>query len=386
MRLARDRSARRRLAALCAVAVAATVAGVVVGASGGGGDGDGTEARPASGGAARSGSGPAAELPLGRAVGQLLVMSFDGTRAPEYIRRRLRRGEGTGVILFAKNALESSGLRALTAELQRAAGGGALVATDQEGGDIRSIPFAPPESSQGVLSTPDAATQAADEGARALRTEGVNVNLAPVGDVASGPASVVAGRAYGSAPEAVPSLVAASVRAHDEEGVASTVKHFPGLGAAGANTDDEPVTISSTAEEIERSDLPAFRAAVDEDVPLVMASHALYPALDEQDIASQSAAVLGGLLRDELGFQGAVVTDSIEAQAVLARSDVAEAAVRSVEAGADLVLMTGSGSWNLVYPALLDRAERDRRFAARVRDAAGRVDVLKRRLGLSPAG
>jgi beta-N-acetylhexosaminidase len=96
--------------------------------------------------------------------------------------------------------------------------------------------------------------------------------------------------------------------------------------------------------------------------------------------------VLGGLLRDELGFQGAVVTDSIEAQAVLARSDVAEAAIRSVEGGADLVLMTGSGSWNLVHPALLERAERDPAFAARVREAARRVGELKRRLGLSAAG
>ena len=379
MRVARDPAARRRLAALCAVAAVSAVAGAVSGADGGAG-----EAESNSAGAPADSA--AAELPLARAVGQLLVMSYDGTEPPAYIRRRLRRGEGTGVILFAKNAPDASSLAASTAALQRAAGDGALVATDQEGGDIRSVGFAGPEPSQGATTTPDAAGQAAADAARALREVGINVNLAPVADVASGPASVVAGRAYGSAAPEVPALVAASVRAHAGERVAATVKHFPGLGAAGANTDDEPVTIATSREQIEDSDLPPFRAAIDEDVPLVMSSHALYPALDAARIASQSSAVLEDLLRGELGFRGAVVTDSIEAQAVLARSDVAEAAVRSVQAGADLALMTGSGSWSLVYPALLERAQHDPAFAARVREAAARVAALKRRLGLRPAG
>ncbi len=383
---ARDPAARRRLAALCAVAALSAITGVVAGAggSGEGGSGPGGSAPAATGSA--EGPEAAVELPIDRAVGQLLIMGFDGTEAPAYIRRRLRNGEGAGVILFAKNAPDSQTLRALTGSLQRAADGGAIVATDQEGGDIRSVPFVAPELSQGALTEPDAAAASAAAGARALRSEGINVNLAPVADVASGPASVVAGRAYGAEARAVPSLVAAAVRAHDDAGVAATVKHFPGLGAAGANTDDAPVTVASSRRQIDQSDLPPFRAAIGEDVPLVMSSHALYPALDEQDIASQSDRVLEDLLRKELHFEGAVVTDSIEAQAVLARSDVAEAALRSVEAGADLVLMTGSGSWNEVYPMLLERAEADPGFAARVREAAGRVAALKRRLGLKPAG
>ncbi len=382
MPAARDPAARRRLTALCAAAAAALGIGIVIGAGSGGEKQGAGEREPGNPSAAR---GPASELSVERAVGQLLIMSFDGTRAPAYIRRRLRNGEGAGVILFGKNAPDSETLKSLTDSLQRAAGGGAIVATDQEGGDIRSVPFAAPEPSQGALTTPDAAAQAASDGASALSGEGINVNLAPVADVASGPASVVAGRAYGGDPETVPSMVVAAVRAHDDGGVAATVKHFPGLGAAGANTDDAPVTVSSSRKQIEEADLPPFRAAVEADVPLVMSSHALYPSLDEEDIASQSSRVLGGLLREELGFEGAVVTDSIEAQAVLDRSDLAEAAVRSVRAGNDLVLMTGSGSWNEIYPALIERAENDRDFATRVREAAGRVAALKKRLGLEPA-
>jgi beta-N-acetylhexosaminidase len=97
-------------------------------------------------------------------------------------------------------------------------------------------------------------------------------------------------------------------------------------------------------------------------------------------IASQSRRIVTGLLRDRLGFEGVIVTDSMEAQAVLARSGVADAAERSVRAGADLVLMTGSASWNDVFPRLLAEARRDRRFRARIRESAARVLALKRQL------
>ena len=309
-------------------------------------------------------------------------MSFDGPTAPDYIVRRLRSGEGTGVILFAKNAPDAASLRSLTASLQRAAGGAALVTTDQEGGDIRTLPFSPPEASQGRQGSVEAVTASARDAARGLRAGGVNVNLAPVGDVADSLGSVVAGRAFPGGGREVAELTAASTRAHGRERVGATAKHFPGLGRATENTDDTSVTIPASRAELEGTDLLPFTAAVRAGTPLVMSSHALYPALDRSRIASQSPAILKDLLRGRLDFKGAVVTDSIEAQAVLDRSGVGEAAERSLVAGNDLILMTGSGSFNQVQPRLLARARRDPRFRARVTEAAGRVLALKRRLGL----
>jgi beta-N-acetylhexosaminidase len=204
--------------------------------------------------------------------------------------------------------------------------------------------------------------------ARQLRDAGVNVNLAPVADA---PAGVMASRAFAS--EVGPSTVAA-VKGMRAGRVAATAKHFPGLGGAAANTDDGPA--SATA------DLAPFRAAIEARVPLIMLSHALYPALDPRRIASQSPRIAGALLRDRLGFDGVVVTDSLEAQAVLDRSGTAAAAVRSVRAGADLILMTGSASWNEVFPRLLATAGRSPAFRERVRRSAARVLALKRRLGL----
>jgi beta-N-acetylhexosaminidase len=161
--------------------------------------------------------------------------------------------------------------------------------------------------------------------------------------------------------------------------VLPTVKHFPGFGRASENTDDEPVTIDASRAELE-TDLEPFRAAIDADAPIVMVSHALYPALDGEHIASQSPAILDDLLRGELGFDGVVITDSLEAEAVLARSSVEVAAERSLAAGADLLLMTGRGSWIHVFPHLLERARKSPALRARIAESAKRVEELKKRL------
>jgi beta-N-acetylhexosaminidase len=269
--------------------------------------------------------------------------------------RRLRRRETAGVVLFGPNVVSESQTRRLTAAVQRAAGGDAVIATDQEGGDIRTLAF---------VDTPEG-----------LAAAGVNVNLAPVADVAQA-GSVMAGRTFTGD---VSAQVVAAARSMLDAGVLPTVKHFPGFGRATENTDDAPVTIDAGRGEL-ATDLAPFEAAVDADVPLVMASHALYPALDPTHIASQSPAILKTLLRDDLGFDGAVMTDSLEAEAVLARSSVEVAAERSLAAGADLLLMTGRGSWIRVFPHLLRRARRSPALRARIAESAERVERLRRLL------
>jgi beta-N-acetylhexosaminidase len=366
-RVSRNPAARRRLAALVATAMAALVAGVVVGGGSGGSD-------------SRHARGPASLAP-GSPVDRLtLVSAFPGASAPAYLRRRLRAGQLAGVVLFGENASSPEALRELTGAIQRSASGGALVATDQEGGDVRIVRFAGPAEAQRATPTPALARSRARSAARDLRGLGVNVTLAPVADEARGGA--LAGRSFPGDPAAVSRTAAAAVRGWAAGRVGATAKHFPGLGGARSNTDDAGVSVPGRLDD----DLAPFRAGIAAGTPLVMASHALYSAYDRRRIASQSPAILGGLLRRRLRFRGAVVTDSIEARAVLARSSVQVGAERSVAAGADLVLMTGSGSWKLIYPRLLRRARTDPGFRARVREAAGRVLALKRRLGLPASG
>ena len=364
--------------ALAAAAGVALIAGVSVGA--GTGD-DGQQARAGHGEAAASERQHEAalrqvdRLTLRQRVGQVTISSFPGTAMPEYIRRRLRARETAGVILFGANGGDRAQWRRLTRSLQGAAGDRALVMVDQEGGDIRTVGYAGPTASQPFQGPPRSVRRAARAAGRQLRAAGIEVNLAPVADVAR-PGSVMATRSFAGDERGVAARTRASIRGLRDARVAATVKHFPGLGGATVNTDDGPATVRVPLER----DLVPFRAAVEQGVPLVMLSHASYPALDTRRIASQSRPVVNGLLRERLGFDGVIVTDSLEADAVLARSGVADAAERSIRAGADLILMTGSASWNDVFPHLLAEARSDPAFRQRIRASAARVLALKRTL------
>ena len=326
--------------------------------------------------------GAAEKLSLRHQVGQLIVMRFNGPGPPAYVPRALRAGRAGGVILFKDNVASRPALKQLVAKLQRGAGGSALVTTDQEGGEIRNLTWAAPAAGQSAAATAERARADARAAARDLRASGVNVNLAPVGDVASGAGSVMSGRAFPGDAQQVAALTRAAVEGYRGTRVAATVKHFPGLGAASENTDDAPVSLTRSPQQLLGEDLPPFRAAIAARVPLVMASHAVYPSLDPDAIASQSRYVLHRLLRQRLGFRGVVVTDSLEAKAVTERAGPAVAAVRSVRAGADLVLTTGAGSHLRVLRALVAEAQRSPAFRQRVEESAARVLALKKDLGL----
>src|SRR5215211_6920745 len=300
--------ARRRRNLLLAAGAAFVLGVVVGGASGDGGD-DPQRREGVRGASVPSASAPVEPAPVDRLtlrqqVVQLIVMRFAGTTAPGYVRAALRDRRAAGVILFRDNVAGPEQLRALTAALRRAAAGDRpIVAVDQEGGDIRIVPWAPP----------DAAAAAS-----ALRSAGITVGLAPVGDVPSVDGAALGGRAFSDDPEEAGRAIAAAVEGWRAGGVAATAKHFPGLGGATVNTDDAPASIERSRAQLDATDLPPFEAAIDAGVPLVMIGHARYPALDPNRIASQSEAIVGGLLRTELGFRGVVVTDSLEAEASLA--------------------------------------------------------------------
>ena len=209
----------------------------------------------------------------------------------------------------------------------------------------------------------------------------MTVTLAPVADLPTIDGAAVGGRAFGREPARVQQAVAAAVKGWRAGGVAPTLKHFPGFGGAKTNTDDAPATIGRSAAQLHAVDLPPFKAGIAAGAPIVMLSHARYPALDKGRIASQSPAVLR-LLRDELEFDGVAMTDSLEAAAVTAEpGGVGTAAIRSVEAGVDSILTTGRGSYIRVYRALLARAKRSAAFRRRVAESAARVETLLTGLG-----
>ena len=323
------------------------------------------------------------ELTLEQQVGQLLVLRFRGDTPPAYVRRALEERRVAGVILFRDNIRSPGQLRALTRALRRA-GGDPLVSVDQEGGDIRRVPWAPPVTSPADQLAAGTVRADSTAAARVLRSLGITVTFAPVADVPSVPRGALASRAFSRDPAEVRRAVRAAVAGWRAGGVAATAKHFPGLGAATANTDDATSTIRRSRRALETVDLLPFEAAIAAGVPLVMVGHARYPALDTRRVASQSREIVEGVLRQRLGFRGVVVTDSMEARASLSTGSITAVSERAVRAGVDLVLLTGRGSYTPVSRHLLAVAQRSPEFRARVRESAARVLELRARGALSP--
>src|SRR4051794_24318774 len=273
-------------------------------------------------GGAPHGTVPAATPTLTQLVGQRLVVAFKGTTASRSLRARIRAGQIGGVIVFGSNIASPSQLKALTAKLQLAAHTGGqpplLIMTDQEGGLVKRIPWAPPNHSAqqlGQRPTTQSHTAGSLTGA-ALRANGVNIDLAPVADVPTGPSDFIQQqhRAFSTSRFIVAKDASAFADGLEGHRVWPTLKHFPGLGRATVSTDDALVHITATAQQLGRAWLPyrvAFRQNLD---PLVMLSTAVYPALDRR-AAAWSPAVIKGILRRRLGVTGVTITHSLDAAA-----------------------------------------------------------------------
>ena len=273
----------------------------------------------------------------------LFCVGFDGTAAPEHLRPLLAAGLG-GVILFRRNAESLEQLCRLTGALHAAAGRPLLLGVDQEGGRVRRLPLpflpAPPAAALGDADDPALTQELACAVGRELRAAGITWNLAPVLDVWTNSANTVIGdRAYGETPELVGRHGLAALRGYAEAGILATAKHFPGHGDTAADSHETLPESRQPAARWRAVELAPFRQAIQAGVPLVLVAHLLCPALDPELPSSLSPRTITGILRQEIGFTGVVVSDDLEMAAISARMDVGEAAVRFLEAGGDLVLI-----------------------------------------------
>jgi beta-N-acetylhexosaminidase len=216
---------------------------------------------------------------------------------------------------------------------------------------------------------------------RLLRDVGVNVDLAPVADVARRGSGIGAdGRAFGSRPGRVAAAARAFAAGLARAGVAATAKHFPGFGAPAASTDDRPVRIGLPLGTLRAVDERPFAALVDAGVPLVMMSSAVYPALDARP-AALSARWVRGELRGRLGFAGVVATDALDTPALAGAGGAPGAAVAAAAAGVDLLLVAGRYSEAVRTAAAVAAALRSGRLGAGpARESVARVLALRTRL------
>jgi beta-N-acetylhexosaminidase len=333
---------------------------------------------------------PSADRPsLAALVGQKLIIRMTGTTPTAALLDRIRLGQIGGVILFGSNVESADQVAALTRQLQATAREGGrpplLISTDQEGGPIMRIPWAPPTLSPPEMGALGSTTTAHDQGVltgAALLDLGINCNLAPVADVPVSTDSFMQqeGRTWSFDPALTSSLSNAFARGLRSAGVVPVMKHFPGIGLATLDTDTNVVILSDPAAAFEPGLLP-YEAAVDHGLPVVMLSNATYPAYDAVNGAGWSPAIVKTLLRARLGFQGVTMTDSLSGTAKARGVPTADLAIAAAIAGTDMILVTGpEDATARIYDAILAAARDGRIARATLADSYARIIELKARM------
>ncbi len=331
-------------------------------------------------------------LPLHRRVGQLAIVGCAGTAVPAELRALAREFDLGGVILFARNVEAPEQVAGMAREIRELARDLPLwVSVDQEGGRVARLkrPFTewPPMMTLGRSGDGRLAERFARALAAELRAVGVSLDYAPVLDVHTNPKNAVIGdRALGDRPEIVARLGAAIVRALQEEGVAACGKHFPGHGDTTADSHHELPVVPHDPERLRAVELVPFRAAIEAGVAAIMSAHVLVPAFDDSRPATLAPTVMRGLLREEMGFEGIVLSDDLEMRAVAEGYTIEKAAIGAVAAGCDAVLICSPAheAQARALEAVVHAVESEEVPLGRIEDALARQRRQKERF-LAPA-
>ncbi|MFF7727232.1 glycoside hydrolase family 3 protein [Streptomyces sp. NPDC008001] len=297
----------------------------------------------------------------------VLQPGFEGTTAPDWVRRRIADGGLASVVLFGRNIAGPEQVARLTAQL-RAENPDVIIAIDEEAGDVTRLEAwtgasRPGNLALGAVDDTGLTESVARDIGRELHAAGVSLNYAPSADVNSNPRNPTIGvRSFGARTDLVARHTAAWVRGLQSAGVAACAKHFPGHGDTAVDSHLGLPRVTAPAEELAATALPPFAAAIGAGVRAVMTGHLLVPALDPGLPATLSRRILVDLLRGRLGFTGLIVTDAVEMKAVAARYGIGGASVRAVAAGADAVCVGGEHA-DEAHTALLATA-----LATAVRD------------------
>lgn len=285
-------------------------------------------------------------------IGYKLMLAFEGTEPPTHIRKWLAERQTGGFTLFRHlNVASPEQVRALTAELQLLAAKAGqrplLIGVDQEGGQLNALgeettPFAG-NMALGAARDANLARRVGQAIGQELAAVGVNINYAPNCDINTNPNNPACGaRAFADDPALAAEMAAALVSGMQAEGVAATIKHFPGKGDAKVDSHYRMPLIDHSRERLERMELRPFRAAIDAGAKLVMTGHFAIPSIAENPLipATLSRAVMHDLVRRELGFRGVTITDALDMGAITQGAGQIIDVIAAVRAEVDLMLLT----------------------------------------------
>jgi beta-N-acetylhexosaminidase len=327
-----------------------------------------------------------------RDIGQLLIGSFAATTIPSELRALAREFQLGGIILFSRNIEAPEQVAELSRDSQQLAGELPLwVSVDQEGGRVARLraPFTewPPMATLGRSGDPTLALRFASALATELKAVGITLDYAPVLDIHTNPKNPVIGdRALAESAELVATLGAAIVRGLQDSGVAACGKHFPGHGDTAVDSHLELPLVEHPPDRLRRVELVPFREAVAAGVAFIMTAHVLVPSLDEEKPATLSPRIVRALLREELGYEGVILSDDLEMNAIATTYAVPDAAVQAIAAGCDGILIC-SGNVEVqaaTLEALVYAVESGTIAYQRLEDALARLRRAKERFLATP--
>jgi beta-N-acetylhexosaminidase len=332
------------------------------------------------------------ELTRDELIGQVIAAGFSGTGASNEIQDLIQHHHVGNIILFSRNIRDTQQLRALTQQLQdiaRQAGQRypLLIMLDQENGMVRrtgqNATIFPGNMALGAIGSEEMAYQIALATGQELKALGIRMNLAPVVDVNNNPANPVIGvRSFGEDPQLVARLGAAAVHGYQDAGIITSIKHFPGHGDTAIDSHLALPVIPHNLERLESIELIPFRSAIEAGATSVMTAHIHLPQLMSKSTqaATTSPEIIQGLLRTHLGYDGMVISDCLEMDAIARTIGTEQGAVQTLRAGVDMALISHHHTRQLGAIAAIKAALQDGSLShARLMQAAGRVLSLKRR-------
>lgn len=289
-----------------------------------------------------------------------------------------------GLVYFSKNIKSADQLKEMLDTTRNTMIYPVFLAVDEEGGSVSRVAGAGLADDVGDMSEigstcdPEKAKEAGTTIGTYLSQFGFNVDFAPVADVVSTENAVIGNRSFGSDPNVVGTMVAAEVQGLQESGVSACLKHFPGIGDTTTDTHDEKAVSEKTLEDMQQTDLPAFQSGIDAGADFVMVSHMSLPNVVGDDTpCSLSGAVISDLLRNQLGYNGIVITDALDMSAITDSYSSAEAAVKAIEAGADMLLMPEN--FEEAYQGVLDAVQNGTISEDRINESLKRIYRVKYR-------
>jgi beta-N-acetylhexosaminidase len=319
-------------------------------------------------------------------AGQRLMVGFDGTKFNRELRYLIDGFKVGGIILFAGNLIAPDQINQLCLSVQEyAAASGQpslFIAIDQEGGQVARLkePFTQFPGNPAIKDQEDARHFAEVTAAELSRT-GINMNLAPVLDVAfNAEKSIMAGRSFGADPVWVADLGSTVIEHLQQSKIMAVAKHFPGIGRTTLDSHVEMPTLDIDFETLTATDLLPFEAAIKREVSGIMLSHILYSQIDSQWPASLSAIITRSVLRDQMGFNGVVLTDDLDMGAITKRYDIKTAVSRILAADIDIALICHQGpDIENAFKTILSAHESSPKIKAAGQESAKRILRLKER-------